>query len=136
MMRKKLLLAFGLAAGALPIATSYAASNPSGTGMPNQTCQIINATVTNPTGATGPFYPGNAPSAQGSVFAEPGGVFANGGTGGQQYNLVGAPSQYDVACYQMSQPEPVYCSTVANVSSLAGRGRATARTRSSFLVSA
>jgi hypothetical protein len=103
MMRRKLLLAFGLAALALPVGASYAASNPNGTGMPNQTCQIINATVTNPTGATGPFYPGNAQSAPGSVFAEPGGVFPNGGTGGQQYNLVGAPSQYDVACYQMSQ---------------------------------
>jgi len=66
-----------------------------------QTCQFINATARNPSGATGPFYPGSAQSAPGSVFAEPGGVFPNGGKGGQQYNLVGAPSQYDVACYQM-----------------------------------
>lgn len=80
-----------------------AASNPSGTGPPNQTCQDINATPSNPSGATGPFYPGNAQNARGSVFAEPGGAFANGGTGGQAYNNAGAPSQYDVACYQMSQ---------------------------------
>lgn len=102
-MIRKLLLAFSLAVLALPVGAAYAATNPSGTGMPNQTCQIINASSTNPSGATGPFYPGNAPNAPGSVFAEPGGAFANGGTGGQQYNLVGAPSQYDVACYQMSQ---------------------------------
>ena len=101
-MRRKLLLAFGLAALCLPVGAVYAAPNPSGTGMPNQTCQDINPPGTN-SGATGPFYPGNAQSAPGSVFAEPGGVFPNGGKGGQQYNLVGAPSQYDVACYQMSQ---------------------------------
>jgi hypothetical protein len=102
-MMRKLLIAFGLAALSLPVGGVYAASNPSGTGQPNQTCQVINASATNPAGATGPFYPGNAESARGSVFAEPGGVFTNGGTGGTQYNLVGAPSQYDVACYQMSQ---------------------------------
>jgi len=95
-MRRKLLLAFGLAALCLPVGAVYAAPNPSGTGMPNQTCQDINPPGTN-SGATGPFYPGHAQSAPGSVFAEPGGVFPNGGKGGQQYNLVGAPSQYDVA---------------------------------------
>jgi hypothetical protein len=99
----KLVLAFVSVALTLPVGAAYAASNPSGTGMPNQTCQTINATPTNPTGATGSFYPGNAQSAPGSVFAEPGGVFTNGGKGGQQYNAVGAPSQYDVACYQQSQ---------------------------------
>ena len=102
-MRRKLLLAIGLAALSLPVVSAYAASNPSGTGPPNQTCQVVNATPSNPGGATGPFYPGQAANAPGSVFAEPGGVFPNGGTGGQAYNRVGAPSQYDVACYQMSQ---------------------------------
>lgn len=103
-MLRKLLLAVGLAVMALPIGGVYAASNPSGTGPPNQTCQTINNIPgsTN-AGATGPFYPGNAANARGSVFAEPGGTFANGGIGGQRYNAVGAPSQYDVACYQMSQ---------------------------------
>lgn len=100
---RRLLLAFALAIVALPVGGVYAAPNPSGSGQPNQTCQLINATPTNPSGATGAFYPGNAQSAQGSVFAEPGGVFTSGGTGGQQYNAVGAPSQYDVACFQMSQ---------------------------------
>lgn len=95
---RKLLLAVGVAVMALPIGGVYAASNPSGTGQPNQTCQNINNQ-----GAVGPFYPGNAANASGSVFAEPGGTFVNGGIGGQRYNAVGAPSQYDVACYQMSQ---------------------------------
>ena len=100
---RRLLLALAVAVLALPVVAVSAATNPSGTGMPNQTCQTINATSSNPGGATGPFYPGSAANAPGSVFAEPGGTFVNGGTGGQQYNLVGAPSQYDVACYQMSQ---------------------------------
>ena len=100
---RRLLLALALAALALPVVAVSAATNPSGTGPPSQTCQVVNATPGNPGGATGPFYPGNAANAPGSVFAEPGGTFANGGTAGIQYNLVGAPSQYDVACYQMSQ---------------------------------
>ncbi len=100
---RRILIALALATWSLPVGGAYAAANPSGTGQPNQTCQTINATSTNPTGATGAFYPGNAESASGSVFAEPGGVFVNGGVGGQRYNAVGAPSQYDVACYQMSQ---------------------------------
>lgn len=94
---RKLMLALALAVLALPVGGVYAASNPSGTGPPNQTCQDING------GATGPFSPGGSQNAQGSVFAEPGGTFTNGGTGGQAYNNAGAPSQYDVACYQMSQ---------------------------------
>ena len=100
---RKLLLAIALAALSLPVGGVYAATNPSGTGQPNQTCQTINATQSNPSGATGPFYPGNAQNAPGSVFAEAGGTFTNGGTGGIRYNAVGAPSQYDVACYQQSQ---------------------------------
>jgi hypothetical protein len=102
MMTLKLLLGFALVALALPVGVAYAAPNPSGTGRPNQTCQAINPPGSN-NGATGPFYPGNAQNSPGSVFAEPGGVFVLGGKGGQQYNLVGAPSQYDVACYQMSK---------------------------------
>jgi hypothetical protein len=37
----------------------------------------------------------------GSVFNEPSLLRpSSGGTGGNQYNAVGAPSQYDVACFQ------------------------------------
>ena len=100
---RRLLLAFAIAVCALPVIGVNAATNPSGTGPPNQTCQDINATPSNPSGATGPFYPGSSQNARGSVFAEAGGTFTNGGIGGQAYNNVGAPSQYDVACYQMSQ---------------------------------
>jgi len=100
---RKLMLALAVAIVALPVASATAASNPSGTGPPNQTCQDINAAQGSNGGASGPFYPGNAQNARGSVFAEPGGTFANGGTGGQAYNNAGAPSQYDVACYQMSR---------------------------------
>ena len=74
--------------------TAALAANPPGTGQPNQTCQLIS-----PTNA---FAPGNASSSPGSVFNEPGINSTNGGKGGQQYNLVGAPSQYDVACFQQA----------------------------------
>ena len=73
-------------------------ANPPGTGQPGQTCQNFSP----PPGNTGPQYPGNASSSPGSVFNE-----AGPGTGGFQYNLVGAPSQYDVACFQqVSNPHP------------------------------
>ena len=87
-----------------------AASNPNGTGMPNQTCQ--NFLVSPPFGLA---TPGNSANSPGSVFNEPsfgmGGTSKNGGQGGQSYNGMipgagtppGAPSQYDVACYQQTQ---------------------------------
>ena len=68
--------------------------NPSGTGPPNQNCQSLEShNVLPSTGA------GTSP---GSVFNEQGVDGSNGGTGGNTYNAVGAPSQYDVACYQTS----------------------------------
>jgi hypothetical protein len=85
-------LAVFAAAGA---PTAIAGSgNPSGTGRPNQSCQGIEThNVLPSTGA------GTSP---GSVFNEQGVDGSNGGTGGNTYNAVGAPSQYDVACYQTS----------------------------------
>ena len=65
------------AAGAL------AARNPSGTGPPSQTCGS----------ATAPNTPGRSASAPGSAFNPI-------GTAGGVYN---PGSQYDVACYQVSQ---------------------------------
>src|SRR5216683_2175654 len=90
------LLCFGSAA------TAMAASNPSptGTGPPNQSCQAFE---TPGTGANAPGHSGTSP---GSVFNEPGFGSANGGTGGNAYNAAGAPSQYDVACYQVNQTHP------------------------------
>jgi hypothetical protein len=82
-------------------ATAMAASNPSpsGTGPPNQSCQDFEG----PGGTNAPGHSGTSP---GSVFNEPGFGSQNGGTGGNAYNAAGAPSQYDVACYQVNQSHP------------------------------
>lgn len=77
-------------------ASAMAATNPSGTGPPNQSCQSFE-------GPGGTNAPGNSGTSPGSVFNEPGFGSANGGTGGNAYNNAGAPSQYDVACFQVSQ---------------------------------
>lgn len=80
-------------------ASAMAATNPSGTGPPNQSCQSFE-------GPGGTNAPGNSGTSPGSVFNEPGFGSANGGTGGNAYNNANAPSQYDVACYQVNQPHP------------------------------
>src|SRR5439155_20421890 len=49
--------------------------------------------------------PGNAATAPGSDFNEPGVNSANGGTGNQAYTNAGAPSQYDVACAKVTAAE-------------------------------
>ena len=77
------------------------AANPPGTGRPNQSCQgfAVPGSFALPT-------PGNSANSPGSVFNEPGfgnGGTSLGGTGGNAYNAAGAPSQYDVACFQHSQ---------------------------------
>jgi len=73
------------------------AANPPGTGQPSQSCLS----------STAPMEPGHASSARGSAFNE------NGGIAGSVYAGNGAPSlngntdkvisQYDVACFQVSQ---------------------------------
>ena len=83
-----LVAGFTLMAGAAP---ALAAGNPSGTGLPSQSCQDIVA--------GGGTEPGNSSSSPGSPFNEPSSTSA-GGTGGQHYNET---SQYDVACFQVSQ---------------------------------
>jgi len=72
-------------------APALAAGNPSGTGLPSQSCQDIEA--------AGGTTPGNAASSPGSPFNEPVINTPNGGIGGQHYS---ATSQYDVACFQVS----------------------------------
>jgi len=67
--------------------------NPSGTGPPNQTCQNLETSNILPSTGAG--------SSPGSVFNKPINGTA-GVTGGAAYYAVGAPSQYDVACYQTS----------------------------------
>jgi hypothetical protein len=92
--RKLVLTAVASAAFAIVgPAAAVAASNPSGTGLPNQSCQSIEM--------TGGTTPGNSASSPGSPFNEPGINSPNGGTGGQHYS---PSSQYDVACFQVSQP--------------------------------
>ncbi len=90
-----------LLTGLLGLGSATAAmadTNPSGTGPPNQTCQNFLM--------AGGTAPGNSGTSPGSVFNEPGFGSANGGTGGSAYNNAGAPSQYDVACFQVNQPHP------------------------------
>jgi hypothetical protein len=76
--------------------TALAARNPSGSGQPGQDCVDIET-------LSGGTAPGNASASPGSPFNEAGLNSANGGIGGQHYDAAGAPSQYDVACYQVSQ---------------------------------
>src|SRR5258706_15788966 len=94
----KRIIAFGstiIFASLVPATMALAAANPSGQGIPNQDCQAIET--------AGGITPGNAGTSPGSPFNEPGFGSVNGGTGGQAYNNAGAPSQYDVACYQVNQ---------------------------------
>lgn len=91
---------------ALGAAGALAAANPSGTGQPSQSCGSTTAS-TMPGG-------GNSSTSTGSPFqgASSAGVYANGpGTGGPgtatgtgHITNPNAVSQYDVACYQVSQP--------------------------------
>jgi hypothetical protein len=61
------------------------------TGQPGQDCTSSQLATSRP---------GNSASSSGSVFNEQGINSTNGGTGGNAYNNAGAPSQYDVACFQ------------------------------------
>ena len=75
------------------------AANPGTSGQPGQSCE-------NPATST---TPGNAASALGSAFSPngvSGGVYANGpgSTRNGQVTNPTAVSQYDVACFQNSQP--------------------------------
>ena len=76
-----------------------AASNPSGTGQPSQTC--LNSTA--------PSEPGQSAGAPGSAFNETGPgtagvVYAGNGVSATTAGSTNAVSQYDVACFQVSQP--------------------------------
>jgi hypothetical protein len=77
--------------------TAFAASNPSGTGQPSAECLS----------STAPMEPGQSASAPGSAFNEDGGiagaVYAGNGISATTANSDAAVSQYDVACFQVSQ---------------------------------
>jgi hypothetical protein len=83
------MLAFGL------VGTSLAAGSPNGTGQPNQSCE------------ESAMRPGNAISAPGSAF-NPTGVAGSHYAGEQPQNSrnPNSVSQYDVACFQVSQHHP------------------------------
>lgn len=80
---------------ALAAAPALGAGNPSGTGQPSQTCL---------SGAA-PSEPGHAPSARGSAFNENSGIAGSmyAGSQPQNSNNPKSVSQYDVACFQVSQ---------------------------------
>jgi hypothetical protein len=68
------------------------AANPPGNGQPNQSCEVVGVT------------PGNATNAPGSAFNQngvAGSVYA--GSQPQNSNNPNSVSQYDVACFQISQ---------------------------------
>ena len=76
----------------VPFSTALAAANPAGTGQPSQSCQDVGVT------------PGQAALAPGSAFntsGVAGTVYA--GTQPQNSNNPKSVSQYDVACFQVSQ---------------------------------
>jgi hypothetical protein len=80
------------------------AASPGTGGQPSQSCLS----------STAPNEPGQAASAPGSAFNEPSASNPAGGTAGQMYAGNGqttstpangaAVSQYDVACFEVSQP--------------------------------
>ena len=85
----------GALAGLLALASAGAASAAStgNTGQPNQSCQAE------------PSTPGNSANAPGSAFnpnGQAGTVYA--GQQAQNSKNPNSVSQYDVACYQVSQP--------------------------------
>jgi hypothetical protein len=76
----------------VPSGVAVAAGNPSGTGLPSQSCEDIED--------AGGITPGHAASSPGSPFNEAGIDSVDGGIGGQHYSET---SQYDVACFQINQ---------------------------------
>ncbi|HEY8828792.1 MAG TPA: hypothetical protein VIM17_13655 [Jatrophihabitantaceae bacterium] len=88
-MRTPLLIASSVLALGVGFAAPAAAANPPGTGLPGQSCQDLE-----------PNVPGHANASPGSPFNEAGIDSAAGGIGGQHYTET---SQYDVACFQLSQ---------------------------------
>jgi hypothetical protein len=83
---------------AVGVQMALGASDPSGTGQPSQTCLS----------STAPSEPGQAAGAPGSAFNETGPgtagtVYAGNGVSATTPANGAAVSQYDVACYQVSQ---------------------------------
>jgi hypothetical protein len=97
-MKQLLAIAATLVLFAAFAASTLAATDPSGTGQPSQTCLSSSA----------PMEPGQAAGASGSAFNETGPgtagtVYAGNGVSATTPANGAAVSQYDVACYQVSQ---------------------------------
>ncbi len=95
-MRRILVAVFATAVLLIGAGTAGAASPGTG-GQPSQSCLS----------ETAPLTPGNASSASGSAFNEEsgiaGGVYAGNGISATTANSSHAVSQYDVACFEVSQ---------------------------------
>jgi hypothetical protein len=96
---RKLLVAAGVVAILSAVGSpAFAATNPSGTGQPSAACLETSATA---------LEPGQAATAPGSAFNENGGiagaVYAGNGVSTTTPANAAAVSQYDVACYQVTQ---------------------------------
>jgi len=97
-MKQLLAIAAALVLFAMLTTAGLAASNPSGTGQPSQSCLS----------STAPKEPGQAAAAPGSAFNETGPgtagtVYAGNGVSTTMPANAAAVSQYDVACFQVSQ---------------------------------
>ena len=98
----KRIVAVGVLIATLAIPTTPVLATSTGTpGQPSQTCLS----------STAPNEPGKAGSARGSAFNENGGIAGNvyanpGSQGGTSSGNSHVAAQYDVACFQVSQPHP------------------------------
>jgi hypothetical protein len=97
-MRKLFAVLFVATLFAIGAAGAIAAGNPSGTGQPSQSCLS----------STAPNEPGHSANAPGSAFNESGPgragtVYAGNGVSATTAGSPHAVSQYDVACFQVSQ---------------------------------
>jgi hypothetical protein len=98
-MKHLLTIAAALVLFVASAASALAAQNPSGMGQPNQTCLESSATA---------LEPGHAASSPGSPFNESlpgqaGTVYAGTGANTNTPANGHAVSQYDVACFQVTQ---------------------------------
>ncbi len=94
---KMVVLAVSVLVLSLALVGPALADSPGTTGQPNQSCGSANAAST----------PGSAATAPGSAF-NPNGVAGSVYAGEQPQNSRNpqSVSQYDVACFQVSQPHP------------------------------
>ncbi|HLX36064.1 MAG TPA: hypothetical protein VKR30_12585 [Candidatus Limnocylindrales bacterium] len=94
-MVRRITIALGTATLALSLAagTAFAAGNPNGTGQPSQDCSVESSS---PAGFNTAGF-----AHAGTVYANPADTGSQGGIASG--NNVHVVSQYDVACYQVSQ---------------------------------